>query len=119
MKLLGNILWFLFGGLFSGVLWIAVGVLWCVTIVGIPIGLQCFKFAGLAFWPFGKEIQYTNSGFKMVINVIWILASGMEMAIFYLVIGGLWCITVVGIPFGMQFFKMAKLAFMPFGANVV
>ena len=63
MKLLGNILWFLCGGIIGGLAWIIAGCIWCVTIVGIPVGLQCFKFASLAFWPFGKEVVYGNGTF--------------------------------------------------------
>ena len=100
MKLLGNILWFLCGGIIGGLAWIIAGCIWCVTIVGIPIGLQCFKFASLAFWPFGKEVVYGNGTFSFLVNLIWI--------VFF-----------VGIPFGKQFFKMARLSFMPFGANVL
>ena len=119
MKTLGNILWFLFGGLAGGLAWIFAGCLWCITVVGIPIGKQCFKFASLAFFPFGKQIVYGGGGFSFLANVIWILLFGWEMAIGYLILGLLWCVTIVGIPVGTQCFKMAKLSFMPFGAIVV
>ena len=108
MKLLGNIFWFLCGGIIGGLAWIIAGCIWCVTIVGIPIGLQCFKFASLAFWPFGKEVVYGNGTFSFLV-----------MALGNIVLGCMWCITIVGIPFGKQFFKMARLSFMPFGANVL
>ena len=65
MKTIGNILWFLFGGLIGGLSWVLAGCLWCVTIVGIPVGLQCFKFASLAFFPFGKEVVYGGGGFSL------------------------------------------------------
>lgn len=119
MRTLGNILWFLFGGFLGGLAWIFAGCLWCITIVGIPVGLQCFKFASLAFWPFGKEIVYGNGTFSFLVNLIWILFFGWEMALGNLILGFFWCITIVGIPFGKQFFKMAKLSFMPFGASVI
>lgn len=118
MKLIGNILWFLFGGFLSGLAWILVGCVWCITIVGIPIGMQCFKFAKLSFSPFGKEVVYGPGVFSFLINLIWIVFFGWEMALGNLAIGILWCITIVGIPFGKQFFKLARLAFMPFGAEV-
>ena len=119
MTFLGNLLWFLFGGLIGGLGWTLAGCLWCITIVGIPVGLQCFKFAGLAFFPFGKEIVYGGGTFSVLVNIIWLLLSGLELAIGYVVLGCLWCITIVGIPFGKQCFKLAKLALMPFGACVV
>lgn len=118
MQTLGNILWFLFGGLAGGLAWALAGCLWCVTIVGIPIGLQCFKLAGLAFFPFGREVVYGGRGVSFIANVFWILFSGLELALGYLVLGCLWCITIIGIPFGRQCFKMARLALMPFGASV-
>lgn len=119
MSLLGNILWFLFGGLLSALAWVLAGCIWCITIVGIPVGLQCFKFASLALWPFGKEIRFGNGTVSFLINLIWILLFGWEMALGHLVVGLLWCVTIVGIPFGLQFFKLAKLSLMPFGAEVV
>ena len=119
MKTLGNILWFIFGGIIGGLSWIIAGCLWCVTIIGIPVGMQCFKFASLAFWPFGKEVIYGNGVFSFLVNLIWILLFGWEMALGNLILGCLWCITIVGIPFGRQFFKMARLSFMPFGASVL
>lgn len=119
MNTLGNILWFLFGGLLGGILWLLSGCIWCLTIIGIPVGLQCFKFAPLAAWPFGKEIVYGSGTFSFLINIIWIACFGLEMAIFYLIIGCLWCITIIGIPFGKQFFKLAQLSLMPFGAQVI
>ena len=119
MSLVGNLLWFIFGGFFSGLSWVLAGCLWCITIIGIPIGLQCFKFAGLAFWPFGKEIEYGGGAMSLVANIFWLILSGIPMAIADVVTGCLWCITIVGIPFGKQFFKLAKLSLMPFGARVV
>ena len=110
MTFLGNLLWFLFGGLIGGLGWTLAGCLWCITIVGIPVGLQCFKFAGLAFFPFGKEIVYGCGTFSVLVNIIWLLLSGLELAIGYV---------VLGIPIGKQCFKLAKLALMPFRASVV
>ena len=118
MKLLGNIIWFLFGGFIGALMWALVGFLWCCTIVGIPFGVQCFKAAFLVLWPFGKEVVYGGGSVSFIVNMLWIIFGGLELAFFHLVIGGIYCITVVGIPFGLQQFKLAKLAFMPFGAQV-
>ncbi len=119
MRLIGNVLWFLFGGLIDGLGWALAGCFWCVTVLGIPLGLQCFKFAKLAFWPFGKEVRYGGGAFSLLVNILWILLSGLPLAIVNAVFGCLWCVTIIGIPFGKQFFKIAKLALMPFGAEVV
>ena len=73
MRTIGNILWFIFGGLLGGLAWVFAGCIWCITIIGIPVGLQCFKFATLAFWPFGKEIVYGNGMFSFLVNLIWIV----------------------------------------------
>lgn len=119
MNFLGNVLWFIFGGLFSGLSWILSGVIWCITIIGIPYGIQCFKFAILSFAPFGKEIEYEGGPVSFIANVIWIIFFGIPMALENLLFGCLWCITIVGIPFGLQFFKIAKLSLAPFGARIV
>ena len=118
MGCLGNLIWFICGGFISGLSWIVAGCLWCITVVGIPVGVQCFKMAGLAFFPFGKEVVYGGGTLSLIINIIWIVVSGIPLAVEHLALGGLLCITIVGIPFGMQQFKMAKLALMPFGAEV-
>ncbi|MBR6186736.1 MAG: YccF domain-containing protein [Clostridia bacterium] len=119
MKLLGNLLWLILGGFISGILWLLAGLFWCLTIIGLPIGVQCVKFASLSFAPFGKEVVYSDSAVSFLVNVVWFLFSGMELALVNFVIGALLCLTVVGIPFGKQFFKIAKLALAPFGASVV
>lgn len=118
MKLIGNLLWFILGGEVMGLLWLIIGLLWCCTIVGIPIGVQCFKMAELSFWPFGREVIYSDSTTSAIINIIWILVSGIEMAVYNVVIGVLFCYTIIGIPFGKQYFKMAKLSLLPFGTTI-
>ena len=119
MSILGNILWFVFGGAISGLSWCLAGVLWCISIMGIPVGLQCFKIAGLTFFPFGKEVIYGGGAGSLLLNVLWIILSGLPLALEHLVFGAILCVTIVGIPFGLQQFKLAKLALMPFGAAVV
>lgn len=119
MSILGNIIWFLLGGFLSGLSWIISGVLWCITIVGIPYGTQCFKFATLAFFPFGKKVEYGGGTVSFVVNIIWTIFFGIPMALQNFLIGCIWCITIIGIPFGMQFFKIAKLSLAPFGSRIV
>ena len=119
MSILGNILWFVFGGAISGLSWCLAGVLWCISIVGIPVGLQCFKIAGLTFFPFGKEVIYGGGAGSLLLNVLWIILSGLPLALEHLVFGAILCVTIVGIRFGQQQLKLAKLALMPVGAAVV
>ena len=118
MSVLGNIIWLIFGGFVSGLGWILSGGIWCITIIGIPYGLQCFKFASLSFAPFGKEVVYGGGVISFLVNVIWTIFFGIPMAVANAAFGLAWCITIVGIPFGLQFFKIAKLSLAPFGARI-
>ncbi|MBQ9086524.1 MAG: YccF domain-containing protein [Clostridia bacterium] len=118
MKTLGNIVWMLFGGIVDAILWGFAGVIWCVTLVGIPFGKQCFKFARLSLAPFGKEVQYGGGAVSLLANVAWLIFFGVPMALVNLFFGVLLCVTLVGIPFGIQQFKMMKLSLMPFGARI-
>lgn len=118
MGCLGNLLWFLFGGAVSGLSWCLVGCLWCITVIGIPVGIQCFKFAGISFFPFGKQVRYGGGAGSFLVNIIWLIISGLPLALEHLALGVGLCITIIGIPFGLQQFKLAKLALMPFGAEV-
>lgn len=118
MGCLGNILWFLFGGFLSGLSWCLAGCLWCITIVGIPVGKQCFKLATLSFFPFGKEVDYGGGAGSFLLNILWLVISGLPLALEHLMFGVILCITIVGIPFGLQHFKLAKLALMPFGTRI-
>lgn len=117
IKIISNIIWFIFGGLISGLLWLLLGAVLCITIVGIPFGTQCFKVAKLSFAPFGKHVHYHFLAHPIA-NVIWAVFVGWELAIVYLLSGIACCITIVGIPNGIMSFKMMKLAFLPFGAKV-
>ena len=119
MGCLGNVLWVVFGGFWQGLGWSLAGVLWCVTIIGIPIGRQCFKFASLSFMPFGKQVVYGGGAASVLMNILWLIVTGLPMALGLALNGLLFCITIVGIPFGMQCFKLAKLALMPFGATII
>ncbi len=118
MRILGNILWIIFGGLFSALGWLLAGLIWCITIIGIPVGVQCFKLSSISFNPFGKVISYEGGAVSFLLNLVWFIVSGLELAICNFLIGLILCITIIGIPFGKQFFKIAKLALRPFGAVV-
>lgn len=121
MNFLGNILWFVLGGFIISLYYFLVGLFFCITIIGIPFGLQLIKLAGFALWPFGHDVQPgPNDGgcLSVLMNVIWILVGGIEIAMLHLTFGAVLCITIVGIPFGLQHFKMALLALVPFGKRI-
>jgi len=118
MRIMGNLIWLVFGGFCMALGWVIAGGICCITIIGIPIGLQAFKLAGLALWPFGKEVTYGGGAGRFILNVIWIVFGGFVLMLSHLFLGIVFSITIIGIPFGKQHFKLAKLALMPFGATV-
>ena len=119
MKTIANILWIIFGGLVLSIFWAVVGVILCLSIVFMPFGVQCFKFADLMLFPFGREVVYGGSTVSLLLNILWIVVFGLNLALWSFVIGALWCLTIVGIPIGLQVIKFAKLSLMPFGAEIV
>ena len=116
MKVLGNIIWFLLGGAIVSLVYFILGILCCVTVILIPFGRQCFKLAGLIVAPFGKDVEtcYEENPY---LNILW--SVGGLYAFVSLVVGAVLCVTIIGIPFGKQCFKIARLASSPFGAIVV
>lgn len=119
MKTFGNIMWLVFGGGIISLLWLFAGIICYCTIIGIPLGIQCFKFAGFTLWPFGKDVQFSDHYGSFFLNVIWIMFFGWELTLFSCFLGMVWSVTVIGIPFGIQCFKFARLSLMPFGAQIV
>ncbi|MEG2110585.1 YccF domain-containing protein [Clostridium sp.] len=120
MSCIGNIIWIIFGGFVNSLVWLFWGAVWCVTIIGIPVGLQCFKMARLQFAPFGKEIITTNdSGTSFILNILWVIFGGFTLCVANLISAFFLCITIIGIPFAMQSLKIAKLSLMPFGKEIV
>ena len=117
-----NVLWLVFGGIFTAVEYMIASLLMMITIVGIPFGMQNMKKAGLALWPFGKDVRSgdRSSGcLYILMNVLWIFLGGIWICLSHLGFGILLCITIIGIPFGMQHFKLAALALAPFGKDIV
>lgn len=122
MSFLGNIIWLVFGGLITAIEYMISSILLCITIIGIPFGFQTFKLAGLALWPFGKTIKIKkgNPGcLSTFMNFFWLIFGGIWICLTHFVFGLLLCITIIGIPFGIQHFKLASLALTPFGREVV
>ncbi len=122
MSLLMNILWILLGGICIAVEYIVASIGMMVTIIGIPFGIQTLKLSLLALCPFGKEIQSTPQAggcLSIIMNILWILMGGIWISLSHLAFGIVLCITIIGIPFGKQHFKLAGLALNPFGKEIV
>ena len=122
MSFLGNLIWIIFGGLLMSLGYLLAGVVYCITIIGIPVGVQLFKLASLTLCPFGRNVVDRNgqlSAWSIFLNILWIVFGGIEIALSHVVLGLIFCITIVGIPFGLQHFKLALLALMPFGKEIL
>ncbi len=122
MSILGNIIWLLFGGIIIALQYVVSGLVFCITIIGIPWGIKCFHLAILALWPFGSQVvsRPQSSGcLNTLMNVIWIFIGGIWICLSHLFWGIILCITIIGIPFGRQHFKLAGFALSPFGKDIV
>ena len=122
MKTLGNIIWLVFGGFIVALEYFVSGFLLMLTIIGIPFGLQAFKMGMLALLPFGHDVEKVEGTFgclNLIMNIIWFFIGGIWIVLTHLFWGILLCITIVGIPFGKQHFKLLHLAFVPFGKRIV
>ena len=118
MALLGNLVFFVFGGFVIFLGYVLGGILLCLTIIGIPFGFQCFKLAGGVFAPFGREVRETDPPggvVSIIMNVIWIILPGLELAIMHLVLPAVFAITIIGLPIARQHVKLLPMALMPFG----
>ncbi len=122
MNTLGNILWIIFGGAIIAIEYMVAGIFMCLTIIGIPFGLQSMKIGLFALLPFGSTTVPTCNGngcLNTFMNVLWILIGGIWIALSHMVIGLVLCITIIGIPFGLQHFKLMTVALTPFGRQIV
>src|ERR1700750_820504 len=122
MNTLGNLLWLIFGGFVAALGYFVMGFVFCVTLIGIPFGLQCFKIGFLVLLPFGKQVVSTSSVggcLTLLFNLIWIVTGGLYTAIVHLVFAVLLFITIIGIPFGRQHLKLVELTLAPFGKMIV
>ena len=121
MSIVGNIIWLLFGGILIALEYLVTGVIFCITIIGIPWGIKCFHLAVLALWPFGRKVvsrQQSSGCLNTLMNVIWIFIGGIWICLSHLFWGIIFCITIIGIPFGKQHFKLAGFALTPFGKEI-
>ena len=122
MKLLGNIIWLIFGGINIALEYFVAGLILMLTIVGIPFGLQSFKLGILALWPFGTKVEWMHSQpgcLSTFMNILWFFIGGIWICLTHIFYGFILCITIIGIPFGKMHFRLAKLALSPFGRAVI
>ncbi|MGL5035933.1 MAG: YccF domain-containing protein [Microcystaceae cyanobacterium] len=121
MSLIGNIIWLIFGGFLAGIGYILGGILACLTIIGIPFGQQAIKLGVATMTPFGREIVPTaeaGSLLNLILNLVWIVVIGWGIALTHLTSGLILGVTIIGIPFAIQHFKLIPLALFPFGREL-
>ncbi|MCE5347298.1 MAG: YccF domain-containing protein [Bacteroidales bacterium] len=122
MNLIGNLIWLIFGGIIIAIEYLIGSIVLMITIVGIPFGLQTLKMASLSLWPFGRDtrVHSRSSGCLYIfMNLLWLICGGIWIAITHAIFGALLCITIIGIPFGLQHFKLTGIALSPFGRDII
>lgn len=122
MRLLGNLVWLIFGGIIIAIEYLIGSMVLMITIIGIPFGIQTLKMAALAIWPFGRDTRVHSraSGcLYILMNILWLLTGGLWIAVTHAIFGSILCITIIGIPFGLQHFKLTAVALSPFGRDIV
>ena len=121
MRTIGNIIWFVFGGVIIAIEYFVASILLIITIIGIPFGIQTLRLASMALWPFGKEVivnEQASGCVSIFMNLLWIVIGGIWISLTHLIFGILFGITIIGIPFAKQHFKLAGLALTPFGREI-
>lgn len=122
MNAIGNLIWLIFGGFFSAIGYFVGGFVLCISIIGIPFGLQCFKIGFMVLMPFGSKVVSDSSStgcLSVIFNIIWLFSGGLYTALTHLLFGFLLSITIIGLPWGRQHFKLVELSLMPFGKRIV
>ncbi|MGT2828845.1 YccF domain-containing protein [Streptococcus hillyeri] len=118
MRTLGNVIWFLAAGLWSWIAWTVIGLVLCLSVIGIPFGMQCFKIARFGLFPFGKEVIPSTRTTSLLFNLIWIILCGWELFLLHIGTAVFLCCTIIGIPFAIQSLKLAMLGLFPFGISI-
>ncbi len=120
MRLLLNLLWFIFGGWISGTLWLLAGLLLAITIIGLPWTPAAFRIAGFSYWPFGRQVVDRDTGAtSLLLNILWLIFAGWWLALHHIVLAVGLAITIIGIPFALQHLKLAALSLTPVGKMVI
>lgn len=122
MRIMINVIWIVFGGSEMALVYMAAGISLCLTVIGIPFGIQCFKLGVISFWPFGMKLlpvpkKDKNAALYLVCNVLWMISGGLIIALGHLIWALIFGITIIGIPFALQHIKLARIALMPFGRD--
>ncbi|KAJ1990270.1 hypothetical protein H4R33_001774 [Dimargaris cristalligena] len=121
-RLLGNVLWMVLAGWFVFLYYVLGGIFLSITIIGIPFGYQCFKLSLVGLWPFGKTVSWNaedTSCLTLVFNIIWAILFGWELFLIHILLMIIFAVTIIGLPFAKQQWKMAKVAIWPFGTDIV
>lgn len=122
MNVIGNIIWIVFGGFAITIEYFVAGIAMCLTVIGIPFGFQVFKLGALSLLPFGHRsviVEENRGCFVFLMNVLWFFIGGIWIALTHFGLGLLFCVTIIGIPFGLQHFKLMTVALLPFGREIV
>ncbi len=121
LRFIGNILWLILSGFWMAIGYVIAGVIMCILIITIPFGIASFRIAGYALWPFGRTVVVRpDAGAGSTIgNILWFILAGIWLAIGHVISGVIFCITIIGIPFGVASFKLAKLSLFPLGKDIV
>jgi uncharacterized membrane protein YccF (DUF307 family) len=122
MNILGNLIWLIFGGIIIAIEYFIGSIILMVTIIGIPFGLETLKMGALAIWPFGRDTRVhprASGCVYILMNVLWLICGGIWIALTHAMFGLLLCMTIIGIPFGLQHFKLTAIALNPFGRDIV
>ena len=118
LRLAFNIVWLIFGGLWAAIVSFAFGIALCATLIGIPFGLQYFKFGRLIIMPAGKRVRL-RYGRRPIVNTLWLIFGGFFASVGVFALGVVMCVSIIGIPCALQYFKVAKFLFAPFGSEIV
>ena len=119
MGCLGNLIWIICGGLLSALSWVAAGCLWCITIIGIPVGIQCFKLASLSLCPFGKDVHYGGGTGSFLLNIIWFIVSGWALAAEHLIFGVLYVFALLETLLDCNILNLANFPLFQFGIKFI
>jgi uncharacterized membrane protein YccF (DUF307 family) len=133
MRFVGNAIWFVFGGAVLAFIWLIGAALFAISIIGLPVARAALEIAKMSAFPFGKDVVHVREldakGLSTVTavtgtigflaNIVWALTFGWVLFLGHIIAGVINCVTIIGIPFGIQSFKLAGISLWPVGRRVV